>query len=263
MLSSWANNIGGFLNRNKGRIAIVAAVAIAVTAYYHYSSSPNSEEDRKNEFINEDSEKLLDDSKSKSTSEIETDETASRNNKLLINIRQQFDTAALQFLPTLRLKIFEVVDIEMTVRKIKEIRSSTITDKAILEDDLWNELKISSFTILFVTAYMLSFVCVLIRVQLHIISKSMQVDSNEFNSSDDIFSALIEKTFNHVLGTGLTSFTDAVRRNISELLESWVIKEKLNVTFQEVMEVVSKTRRSLETDFSTLANCILIRKFIC
>ena len=56
---------------------------------------------------------------------------AQKQNKsrLLMRIRRQFDMACAQFIPTLKAKIVEVVDITNAVRQIKEIRA-----KAYLED---------------------------------------------------------------------------------------------------------------------------------
>jgi hypothetical protein len=264
MLSGWVGNVRDYLNKNRSRIAFATIAVIAVSAYYHYTSSSEVKTDEERNADNTDV------ANSKSKVEInniighgmneDEDDTGVHNTKMLIKIRSQFDTAALHFLPTLRMKIFEIVDIEHTVRKLKDLRSSTIADKTLLEDDLWNELKISAFTMLFVTAYMLSAVCVLIRIQLHVIAKSLLLEAVDLVSIDEIFSSLIEKTFQHVLGAGLATFSSIVRNLIADSLRSWVVKEKLNVTFQEVMEIIAKMRKLLEADFASLISTMIIRE---
>ena len=265
MLSAgWVGNVRDYLNKNRGRIAFAAIAVIAVSAYYHYTSSA---EVKAVEECNVENAEVAKSTSKVAISEVisngikdDDDDAGMHNTKMLIKIRSQFDTAALHFLPTLRMKIFEIVDIELTVRKLKDLRSSTIADKMILEDDLWNELKISSFTVLFVTAYMLSAVCVLIRIQLHVIAKSLLLEAVDLESIDDIFSSLIEKTFQHVMGAGLATFSNIVRNLVTDSLRSWVVKEKLNVTFQEVMEIIAKMRKLLETDFASLISTMIIRK---
>ena len=262
MFSGWIGNARDYLSKNRGRIAVATIAVIAVSAYYHYTTATIDVKEDENVYTPEDN------SKSKLEANIninrgtnEEVETGMHNTKMLLKIRSQFDTAALQFLPTLRMKIFEILDIEHTVRKLKDLRSSSVVDKVILEDDLWNELKISSFTMLFVTTYMLSAVCVLIRIQLHIISKSLLVEAVDLMSIDEKFSSLIEKTFQHVLGAGLASFANIVRNLVADSLRSWVVKEKLNVTFQEVLETIAKMRKLLEADFASLITTMIIREW--
>ena len=262
MFSGWIGNARDYLSKNRGRIAVATIAVIAVSAYYHYTTATTDVKEDENVYTPEDN------SKSKLEANIninrgtnEEVETGMHNTKMLLKIRSQFDTAALQFLPTLRMKIFEILDIEHTVRKLKDLRSSSVVDKVILEDDLWNELKISSFTMLFVTTYMLSAVCVLIRIQLHIISKSLLVEAVDLMSIDEKFSSLIEKTFQHVLGAGLASFANIVRNLVADSLRSWVVKEKLNVTFQEVLETIAKMRKLLEADFASLITTMIIREW--
>ena len=63
---------------------------------------------------------------------------------ILQQVRKQFDNYAKHFLPTLKIKIAEVVDISNAVRKIKEIRANTQTsDSQDVEAKLWDEIKVS------------------------------------------------------------------------------------------------------------------------
>lgn len=114
--------------------------------------------------------------------------------RLLLRVRKQFDVGARQLFPTLRIKINEVVDVGSAVRQIKELRSRQLSNSGDSDIDsresearLWEEIKIQSFTTLYVTAYMLSAVCVLMRIQLYILARSAKNNSAENSSDADSF----------------------------------------------------------------------------
>lgn len=287
--------VGRFLYRHKNKLAIAAVVAIGTAIYYNYTSNSNSIND-----INEEDEEDVDEYQYDGNHRRQraVRNIASRNSvqdsglrsgmrsKYMLRIRKQFDSYARQFLPTLRIKIKEVVDVSSAIRKIKELRNSP-EGHGQEEIMLWEEIKVHSFTMLFVTSYMISAMVVLLRIQLHILARQLrQLNSesnrngpnvlstplpssatmhyDELNALDNNFSAemftqLIEGTYQQLFNTGLTSLAKLVKQRIENLLSDWTISKKLKVEYEELLETMLKVRRSLEEDNITeLISMIMI-----
>ena len=178
------------------------------------------------------------------------------------------------------------MDVSSAIRKIKELRASLnngngngnnedYDDSYIMtEAVLWDEIKISSLTLLFVSAYMVSAVTVLLRVQLHILGKSMEsvLDSQSTSSTsvgnsdsdtvkeDDVFKILIEGTYRHIFGHGLQALSDYIRPRVVECFQDWSVKEMLTVGYVELMGVMTQVHRNIERDSISLAKMIMLRK---
>ena len=258
---STIQSIGGFVNRNRNKLLVASVVAIGVTLYLNYNGETVEDEDKHDPQL-ETVQRL------RLANETNSMKAANRT-KLLFKIRRQFDTSVNQFIPTLRVKIVEVIDINGTVRHIKELRAKATTNKEELETRLWTEIKDSSFAMLIVTSYMLSAVCVLLRIQLHILARSLQKSYNNnqlFPQDDDIqlnsdtFRGLIEGTYKHLYGNGLKLFSDMIKTQISLVLKNWTVKDKLHVSYDELLEVISIIRRNIENDLSLVIKTIFIRK---
>ena len=258
---STIQSIGGFVNRNRNKLLVASVVAIGVTLYLNYNGETVEDEDKHDPQL-ETVQRLRLANESNSMK-------AANRTKLLFKIRRQFDTSVNQFIPTLRVKIVEVIDINGTVRHIKELRAKATTNKEELETRLWTEIKDSSFAMLIVTSYMLSAVCVLLRIQLHILARSLQKSYNNnqlFPQDDDIqlnsdtFRGLIEGTYKHLYGNGLKLFSDMIKTQISLVLKNWTVKDKLHVSYDELIEVISIIRRNIENDLSLVIKTIFIRK---
>ena len=258
---STIQSIGGFVNRNRNKLLVASVVAIGVTLYLNYNGETVEDEDKHDPQLETVQRLRL----ANETNSMK----ASNRTKLLFKIRRQFDTSVNQFIPTLRVKIVEVIDINGTVRHIKELRAKATTNKEELETRLWTEIKDSSFAMLIVTSYMLSAVCVLLRIQLHILARSLQKSYNNnqlFPQDDDIqlnsdtFRGLIEGTYKHLYGNGLKLFSDMIKTQISLVLKNWTVKDKLHVSYDELIEVISIIRRNIENDLSLVIKTIFIRK---
>ena len=257
---STIQSIGGFVNRNRNKLLVASVVAIGVTLYLNYNGETVEDEDKHDPQLETVQRLRL----ANETNSMK----ASNRTKLLFKIRRQFDTSVNQFIPTLRVKIVDVIDINGTVRHIKELRAKATTNKEELETRLWTEIKDSSFAMLIVTSYMLSAVCVLLRIQLHILARSLQKSYNNqlFPQDDDIqlnsdtFRGLIEGTYKHLYGNGLKLFSDMIKSQISLVLKNWTVKDKLHVSYDELLEVISIIRRNIENDLSLVIKTIFIRK---
>ena len=249
--------VSGFVNRNRTKIIVASGIAIGVSAYLYYDSTLQTEAEKRNE--QEDSVepiRLMNENK-----------VAIRNAnraRLLLKIRKQFDFAACQFLPTLRAKIVEVVDINGTVRHIKELRMHATSNQEELEARLWNEIKNASFTMLLVTAYMLSAVCSLLRIQLSILARSLhqtyEHEDTDIQLNGEMFHALIEGTYKQLFGSGLRQFTEMVKLRVSTDLAGWTVKDKLHVEYEELTQMLALMRRNLEADMEGVIKTIFIRK---
>lgn len=263
--STLISRSGRYLWRHRNKIAVGGAVCAAGLALYaFYSSSNNVAETEEEKFL---------------MSEVKREAQLTRKpgdrSRMLLRIRKQFDFAIRQFLPTMRAKILEVVDVSSAIRKIKELRtgnSDAITDSgalAMTEAMLWDEIKVSSLTLLYVSAYMVSAVTVLLRVQLHILGKSMEsvvgsqsVDEpgSGFRDDDDVFKILIEGTYKHIFGSGLQALSDYVRPRVAECFSEWTVRDKLTVGYEELVLVLIEVHRNIERDSTSLAKMIMLRK---
>lgn len=248
--------VGGFVNRNRTKIIVASAVAVGVGLYLHFTTEPEEKDD--STMMVEDNTRSI-----RLLSENRSEKAANRT-RLLIRMRKQFDQTASQFLPTLRIKIVEVVDISGTVRHIKELRRNATSNQEELEVRLWSEIKNAAFTMLLVTSYMLSAVCTLLKIQLHILARSLQKtldhEDSDVQLSSDKFRALIEGTYKQLFGSGLRTFTDLVKRRVEIDLASWTVKEKLHVEFDELLDVLNSVRVNLEADMEGMIKTIFIRK---
>lgn len=237
---------------------MASVIAIGVSAYLYYDSTLQDDAEQRQE-SNEKVEpiRLLSENK-----------VAIRNAnraRLLQRIRKQFDFAACQFLPTLRVKIVEVVDINGTVRHIKELRTHATSNQEELEARLWNEIKNASFTMLLVTAYMLSAVCTLLRIQLSILARSLyqnyENEDTDIQLNGEMFHALIQGTYKQLFGTGLRQFTEMVKLRVSTDLAGWTVKDKLHVDYEELTQMLVSMRRNLESDMEGMIKTIFIREY--
>ena len=158
---------------------------------------------------------------------------AKKRAKILLSVRKQFDNYAKHFLPTLKLKIAEVVDISNAVRKIKEIRANTqSSDTQDVEARLWDEIKVSSLTVLFITVYMESIVCALLRIQLHVVAAyTLEMAGSGAVDVDEIGVNLLEKlitsTYTKIYDVGLKNLTQIVREGVAREMQDWVVREKM------------------------------------
>eukprot|EP00596_Hydrurales_sp_CCMP1899_P000930 CAMPEP_0119034826 /NCGR_PEP_ID=MMETSP1177-20130426/1830_1 /TAXON_ID=2985 /ORGANISM="Ochromonas sp, Strain CCMP1899" /LENGTH=313 /DNA_ID=CAMNT_0006992559 /DNA_START=361 /DNA_END=1302 /DNA_ORIENTATION=+ len=173
-----------------------------------------------------------------------------------------------QFLPTMRMKILEVVDISTAIRKIKELKISGNNETKNGSDndnntvnELWDEIKISSITLLFMSAYMVSAVTVLLRVQLHILGKSMEniQDSQSLDDAvnDELFRNLIEGTYKHIFGTGLNNLLTFIRAKVILHFGEWSVTEKFSVDYDELVSIMENVHREIEED-SGLIKAIML-----
>lgn len=162
-------------------------------------------------------------------------------------------------------------------RQIRELRSLStsnqqveIHDESDLESKLWDDIKIGSFTQLFVTIYMVSAICVLLFVQMHMLAKTSEAfvkvtndeefDKHSEEADSQIFRDIIEGTFKHIFGTGLRTLASIIRQQVTTDLRDWTIKDKTSVEYVEFVHTMNNIRRSIESDLTNLIRVLMIRK---
>ena len=274
------SNVGSFVSRHRTKLIVTTAVVTAATAIYWYnSSSIDNDVDSNNS--------LLEELKAKKhaiklISESQQSRACNRS-RIIWRIRKQYDIALVKLLSTLRLRIIDIIDIQGTVRSIKELRSNASKEAAKsvsfaqeyerLERELWDDIKTASFTIMIVSAYMLSSVCILLKIQLYVLARSLLIQQensssypprdidSQFDSLDnDMFRSLIEGTYKHLYSDGIQLFVAKVRGSVSTHLREWVVKDKLEVHAEELLHVFSSIRSDIETDERNIIDMIFMRK---
>eukprot|EP01038_Epipyxis_sp_PR26KG_P011035 gene11035-14817_t len=293
------SNVGSFLNRNRGKVLLTTtAIAIGLTIYWQYTANETSD----NTSNNEEERNAISNSMDEIKNRKNLNETDKKNRiRILMSIQKQFDIAARHFLPSLRLKIVEMIDINSTIKKLKQMRqkaengntnnyneitlssngnsnhnvgkNDNTSDNINQEDALWEEVKISSFAMLYLTAYMLAFICTLLKIQLHLLAKLIfqtsqsQTKISSFNDknpssslgiNNDNFRLLIEGTYQQLFGAGLSTFSELISHKIRSLLSQWQVKDKLSVQYSGLLEVLILLRKSFEDDFTTIIKDIFI-----
>jgi hypothetical protein len=267
----WIQSILNFIRRNPGKLGLIAFISIIVSIYLKYFiRNPlvtNEESRERNDPLSYSQRKTNQRILSKSTN----------RSRLLLRVRRQFDLACRSFLPTLKKKIFEIVDMNQTIQKIKELRASiraskpensapTVPDA---EDQLWEDVKVSAFAQLLLTLYLLPAITTLLRIQLHILARSFinkpnndmdnnsgspflrQLEEQENHSSNDIdgemFKFLVEGTYKQLFSKGLKSFASGIlERTKEDMKEEWNVKEKVKVEFDELRSLFMTIRKNLE-----------------
>lgn len=296
---SWVQSIPSFLVRNRNRVALASIVAVVVAiclSYYQFNPLP-----RLLNQAEETSEGGATSTEGQRSSKVAVNDWGRRGHqraRLLLRVRRQFDLACKHFLPTLRKKIFEFIDINATVRQIKELRMNGINGStnttlssggaagnnnqqstntvADAEAILWDDVKVSAFTMHFVTIYMLAAVCVLLKIQLHILARSIALsnstdtstgstsnagsaaEDDALNMDNEMFRELIDGTYRQLFGNGLRTFTAMVKERVKQDLQPWVVKDKVRIDYDEVVTAMRMIRKHLEMDFTGLIKTIFI-----
>ena len=257
-MSFW-NRTREFFWNHRGKVVITSAIAITSIAYYFLVPPPPSQ-------------RLTEEDPGEMYFEFDREETGDRDrasqkialkkgvrSRLLLRVRRHFDFAGKHFFPTLRVKIIEVVDISNAIQQIKQIRGggrADMTSKS-TEANLWEQIKISSFIMLFASAYSVSIVAIILRVQLHILARNATFyneDEGNTSPSEQELKFLIDSTFKYVFGEGLKNLTDTLRTKISSALVDWTVREKISVKFVEFVDIVSYIRKSIEKDMRSFVD---------
>ena len=220
---------------------------------------------------------------------------STQRSRILLRVRKEFALQALQFLPLLQSKILRAVDFDHAYDQLKELKrqraaggsssgsgsgsgadkaggspSSSGSGSALDSNQLWEQIKDSSFTYLFVTAYASSVMCVLMRVQLHVQARMLvgaaTGTDNHSNGMDsgagaDLFDrvdtetlkTLVNRTYSSLYGEGLQGLTKFVRAQVTAELVDWAVCDtSILVQYQQLAHKMSNIRKACETNFPSL-----------
>ena len=239
-----------YLWKHRGKVALAAAAVVATGVFISTTTWSNTENNNKEKQTNQIA-PPIDESKLEQ----------SMRKKLLL-IRQQLETSSSQILPTLRLKITQVVDVLQTIKLIKELRlnnkntsitTNTTTDMN--ENELWEEIKVLSFTLWFVSIYLTCAISILLRIQLFLLAKS-----DHINLNIDQLNNIISRTYTHIFDYGIQHITDLTRAYVTKQLIDWTVRENTSVTYEELNGFVYKVRHYIEVECKDLITTLIIGK---
>lgn len=246
-----------FVSKHRAKVIGALVVGIGATAWVVYSSGPEGNANGSPVAVRRGTE----DEDERRQSRVK------KRAKILLLVRKQYNVYSMHFLPTLKLRIGEVVDVNNAVRKIKEIRSNNgkRTDASVdIEAKLWNEIKVSSITILFVTVYMQSMVCTLLKILLHVVAaytseKETNGELEDINEIDvELLEELIGTIFSKLYDAGLKNLTQLVRQGVAKEMEDWVVREKMEISYDECIAKLCALRTTFEQDTQSLVNVLSI-----
>jgi hypothetical protein len=289
MFLSWIQSILAFIKRNPAKIGILAIISIVVSVYLKYSTRfpllTNGHEY---------SSVILNNSLNNDGDQRKTNRTvlkSAHRSRILLRIRKQFDLACRSFLPTLKKKIMDAIDINHTIRQIKELRANMLKNAnndpnnanslQEAENELWENVKVCSFAQLLMTLYLLSGICTLLRIQLHVLARSFLNKSenispangssssgpsyeNDFDSNaidGEMFKYLVEGTYKQLFSKGLRSFAAIIMERVKEDMQNWRVHDKVNVDYDELRSLFLLFRKNIETNhFDMIVKELFIRK---
>ena len=206
-------------------------------------------------------------------------EKSAHRTKMLLRVRKEYSTQALEFLPLLQTRILEAVDFDHAYDQLRELKHLRAANKdAVFDiDDLWEQIKVSSFTFMFVTAYMGSMLCCLLQVQLHIQARGLHNLSGESeekstNTKNDLLTdsyfdkmdgvemgELTSATYTNIYCKGLRQVTKLVRTATEKEMADWpVCDTSFDVNLRSVVEKLSCLRKSIEDDFPALLKAMAL-----
>lgn len=238
---------GRFVWRHRGKFVVATAVAVGVAVYFQWN--PETLKEGENEVSAEECDPLDDD---------EENLSLAMNSRYLVRIQLQFESAGKEFFPTLKIKISECVDVTPAIRQIKELRTANSgSDNTDLEASLWDQIKVASFSLLLVTTYATSALCVLLRVHLYLASRneSLGLSMGEQNSKE-----IIDNLYDHLFAAGVQNLSDKMNVASKLQLTGWTVKSKVSVSYDELSSVVGRLRSSVEEDMPGLVKLIILRE---
>lgn len=230
------DDTGKFLWKHKSKIVVGAAVVGSIVWYYQSQSADTiAEEDA-----------IASSPRRNGDRKYSSPKKSPQRQHLLQRADALYDFSLSCFLPTIRTRISEIVDTAECVRQLKELRAQRNVSNG-AETQLWQDIKISSFTIFFTHIYVLATVCLIIRVQMHIFIRYAGVN-DEAEPAPEFFQSLMSNTYAHILKSGLTGFASTVRSHVQLALDDWTVESSLNISYQDVKEVLLNARRAFEDD---------------
>jgi len=247
------SNISNFCWRHRGKIAVTALGIGAVlgAAYYYY----DEDEDENEECDGNDSDEGEEIENGEKSNDPMTDPAAvKKRTSELIAVNDLFDFSLTYFLPTIKQKVKEVVDVTDTVQKLKELmKRDTAPEQHVSKAALWREIQLSAFNTLLTTAYAVSGASLLLMVQMHILvrHRSRPLTTMPLESADDhsgVFKALMEETFGTFFESGISCLAQKNKRLIDDMFTElgWTVEDTLSISHEDIRDVLSMMKGRVE-----------------
>ena len=104
----------------------------------------------------------------------------------------------------------------------------------------------------------------LTQILLHVVAAytSEKEANGEFHEISEIDVELLEEligtTFSKLYDTGLKNLTQLIRQGITKEMEDWIVREKMNVPYDDFIAKLCSLRKTFEQDTQNLVNILSI-----
>ena len=267
-----------FLWKHKNEI-LGAAVCVAVTAYawYELGKKVVHDEEKHEEDLRIPIEATV--SSPRQRPDVISRPVENSRSQELSRIHTLFDKVIRILIPIIRAKVNDTIDVNSAIRKIKELRcefksevtdddqsqdvddEQDRTDMRITEAMLWEEVKVSSLTLLFVSTYLVSAVTIVLRMYLHRMRNTTtvfghrrdvssvdtgvdlavnDVDNNDLltDTSNDhlldqyqleqLVQSLLDGPFKHFFDQGIETLTRDIQQQVVLTFAGWNVQDKVS-----------------------------------
>ncbi|KAG5184364.1 Peroxin-3 [Tribonema minus] len=261
-----------FAHRHRRAIALSCVAAAAVTCYCKVQAALKEAEAIQAEFA-------------------ERSAKERRFRLYLGRARAECRTAILNFLPTLRSRLYATADISRPVRALKALRQSRDaaasaqgeggdpapppSEEDPAEAELWDEVKVTSFTRLLLSMYAFSALNLMLRLQMHILGRYSYEEASELLKREagqkqqpgtgagagaggggergvgaslpmDARRAFLSSTYEFLLGDGLRALAADVEAAVRTCSADWHCQSKLAVGWEELAGMLRRVRAEVE-----------------
>jgi peroxin-3 len=182
--------------------------------------------------------------------------------------RDEAATALKDFLPTLQRAVEQATDSMAETKALKKLRAdklSGILPKDHEERDLWDAVKVQSFTRMVSTAYAHSILFLVLTVQVNLLGGRLfheqmrnqasnrslgddSVASDRMSSYQTSHRLVLTRTYEHFFQRGIASLVQTVERAVSDVLRDWDVTNPSSMhTSRDMMEkALSQIRDVIE-----------------
>lgn len=246
--------LGRFVRRHRRTIGFVSAAAVATAGVYHVITSLQAAEVVR-------------------LTEAQKAEEEKRSREYLVRARYECRPAVLNFLPTLRNRLYALVDIAAPVRELKLLRRGQgqgVENRGALGDEdleagLWEDVKVTSFTRLIAAMYAFCALSLTLHLQIHILGRHSLEQASKLTPAavsgiveeevvveeeDDLpmeaRHAFLSATYEYMLGRGLKLLTADVESAVRQHTVSWQCRSKIEVGKEELIAMIRRIRKEVE-----------------
>jgi hypothetical protein len=147
----------------------------------------------------------------------------------LVHAEREFSLLVLNFLPNLQTKVNEKVDVSKPIRELKQLKAAGPDADKEQVQRLWNEILISTFTLVMSACFMFCTMVTLLKVQVHLLARASsggaESEGNPMNGSTTshqrltLYHRLMSNTYKPLMTTGLDAAVALVRKAVESSLE--------------------------------------------